>query len=175
MDSTLRPDLSVLVDLALCSSKEPANSLWINMQDYGMSKGSPLWAPKAPGASGPHLTVCSVADWDNASLSNESLLDTVSRFVLAALLKHTGLLHQASGEGRYRHMSDVFRALCVVPQGQDAANASWLKGVFISPSGTNPRRPWRMSTAVSIRSGTACWPVRTWTSSRPGPLPGRGG
>lgn len=39
LDSTLRPDLSVLVDLALCSTKEPANSLWINMQDYGMSKG----------------------------------------------------------------------------------------------------------------------------------------
>lgn len=41
------------------------------------------------------------ADWDNASLSNESLLDTVSRFVLAALLKHTGLLGQGCGEGRY--------------------------------------------------------------------------
>lgn len=45
-------------------------------------------------------TVYSVADWDNASLSNESLLDTVSRFVLAALLKHTGLLGQGCGEGR---------------------------------------------------------------------------
>ena len=41
-DCTLRPDLSVLVDLALCSSKEPANSLWINMQDYAMSKGLPF-------------------------------------------------------------------------------------------------------------------------------------
>ncbi|XP_034385564.1 probable E3 ubiquitin-protein ligase HERC1 isoform X2 [Cyclopterus lumpus] len=90
-DSTLRPDLSVLVDLALCSSKEPANSLWINMQDYGMSK-----------------------DWDNASLSNESLLDTVSRFVLAALLKHTGLLHQACGEGRYqpsKTLAEVYRSV----------------------------------------------------------------
>lgn len=45
-------------------------------------------------------TVDFVADWDNASLSNETLLDTVSRFVLAALLKHTGLLGQACGEGR---------------------------------------------------------------------------
>ncbi|XP_031704124.1 probable E3 ubiquitin-protein ligase HERC1 isoform X4 [Anarrhichthys ocellatus] len=90
-DSTLRPDLSVLVDLALCSSKEPANSLWINMQDYGMSK-----------------------DWDNASLSNESLLDTVSTFVLAALLKHTGLLGQACGEGRYqpsRTLAEVYRSV----------------------------------------------------------------
>lgn len=41
-DCTLHPDLSVLVDLALGSSKEPANSLWINMQDYAISKGLPL-------------------------------------------------------------------------------------------------------------------------------------
>lgn len=38
-DCTLRPDLSVLVDLALGSSKEPASSLWVNMQDYAISKG----------------------------------------------------------------------------------------------------------------------------------------
>lgn len=42
----------------------------------------------------------SVPDWDSAAISNESLLDTVSRFVLAALLKHTGLVSQASGESR---------------------------------------------------------------------------
>lgn len=53
----------------------------------------------------PDCTVCSVADWDNATLSNESLLDTVSRFVLAALLKHTGMLDQACGEGRYCNMT----------------------------------------------------------------------
>ncbi|XP_029281086.1 probable E3 ubiquitin-protein ligase HERC1 [Cottoperca gobio] len=90
-DCTLRPDMSVLVDLALCSSKEPANSLWINMQDYAMSK-----------------------DWDNASLCNESLLDTVSRFVLAALLKHTGLLDQGCGEGRYqpsKTLAEVYRSV----------------------------------------------------------------
>ena len=33
--------MSVLVDLALGSTKEPTNSLWINMQDYAVSKG--LW------------------------------------------------------------------------------------------------------------------------------------
>lgn len=38
----LRPDLSVLVDLALGSSKEPVNSLWVNMQDYAISKGLAL-------------------------------------------------------------------------------------------------------------------------------------
>lgn len=41
-ECTLCPDLSVLVDLALGSSKEPANSLWINMQDYAISKGLPF-------------------------------------------------------------------------------------------------------------------------------------
>lgn len=40
-ECTLRPDLSVLVDLSLGTSKEPANSLWINMQDYAISKGLP--------------------------------------------------------------------------------------------------------------------------------------
>ncbi|XP_069046831.1 probable E3 ubiquitin-protein ligase HERC1 isoform X3 [Lepisosteus oculatus] len=88
---TLRPELAVLVDLALGSTKEPTNSLWINMQDYAISK-----------------------DWDNATLSNEALLDTVSRFVLAALLKHTGLLNQACGEGRYqpcKNLSEVYRSV----------------------------------------------------------------
>ncbi|CAG5849679.1 unnamed protein product [Menidia menidia] len=90
-DCPLRADLSMLVDLALGSSKEPANNLWINLQDFAMSK-----------------------DWDNASLSNESLLDTVCRFVLAALLKHTGLLGQACGEGRYqpsKPLAEVYRSV----------------------------------------------------------------
>lgn len=46
-------------------------------------------------------------DWDSASLPNEALLDTVSRFVLAVLLKHTGLLGQACGEGRYDLISNI--------------------------------------------------------------------
>ncbi|XP_056876992.1 probable E3 ubiquitin-protein ligase HERC1 isoform X3 [Takifugu flavidus] len=90
-ECTLHPDMSVLVDLALGSSKEPVNSLWINMQDYAISK-----------------------DWDNASLSNETLLDTVSRFVFAALLKHTGLLGQGCGEGRYqpsKSLAEVYRSV----------------------------------------------------------------
>ncbi|XP_014872809.1 probable E3 ubiquitin-protein ligase HERC1 isoform X1 [Poecilia latipinna] len=92
LDRPLRPDLSLLLDLALGSSKEPANSLWINMQDYAISK-----------------------DWDNASLNNESLLDTVSRFCLAALLKHSGLLGPACGEGsRYqpsKSLAEVYRSV----------------------------------------------------------------
>ncbi|XP_051919775.1 probable E3 ubiquitin-protein ligase HERC1 isoform X1 [Hippocampus zosterae] len=93
-DCTVHPNLSILVDLALGSSKEPANSLWITMQDYAVSK-----------------------DWDNASLSNESLLDTVSRFVLAALLKHTGLLKQAHGEGRdqpSKSLAEIYRSVYMV-------------------------------------------------------------
>ncbi|XP_045564463.1 probable E3 ubiquitin-protein ligase HERC1 isoform X7 [Salmo salar] len=90
-DCTLRADISILVELALGSTKEPTNGLWSNMQDYATSK-----------------------DWDNASLCNETLLDTVSRFVLAALLKHTGLLGQACGEGRYqpcKTLAEVYRSV----------------------------------------------------------------
>ncbi|XP_057578758.1 probable E3 ubiquitin-protein ligase HERC1 isoform X12 [Hippopotamus amphibius kiboko] len=90
-DYKLRPEIAVYVDLALGCSKEPARSLWISMQDYAISK-----------------------DWDSATLSNESLLDTVSRFVLAALLKHTNLLSQACGESRYqpgKNLSEVYRCV----------------------------------------------------------------
>ncbi|XP_005987770.1 probable E3 ubiquitin-protein ligase HERC1 isoform X3 [Latimeria chalumnae] len=90
-DYTLRPDLALFIDLALGSTKGPANSLWINMQDYATSK-----------------------DWDSATLNSESLLDTVSRFVLAALLKHTGLLNQACGESRYqpcKALAEVYRCV----------------------------------------------------------------
>ncbi|MGH0117414.1 UNVERIFIED_CONTAM: hypothetical protein FKN15_034601 [Acipenser sinensis] len=96
-ECTLPSEMAVLVDLALGSNKETTNSLWINMQDYAISK-----------------------DWDNATLSSESLLDTVSRFVLAALLKHTGLLNQACGEGRSssreRRMSENQDSLEIDPQ-----------------------------------------------------------
>ncbi len=47
------------------------------------------------------VCLCVCVDWDSALLPNEALLDTVSRFVLAVLLKHTGLLGQACGEGKY--------------------------------------------------------------------------
>ncbi|XP_055971788.1 probable E3 ubiquitin-protein ligase HERC1 [Sorex fumeus] len=90
-DYKLRPDMAIYVDLALGCSKEPARTLWISMQDYAVSK-----------------------DWDSATLSNESLLDTVSRFVLAALLKHTNLLNQACGESRYqpsKSLSEVYRCV----------------------------------------------------------------
>uniref|UniRef100_A0A8D2LRJ6 HECT-type E3 ubiquitin transferase n=1 Tax=Varanus komodoensis TaxID=61221 RepID=A0A8D2LRJ6_VARKO len=90
-DYRLRPEISVFVDLALGCAKEPARSLWISLQDYAVSK-----------------------DWDSATLSSESLLDTVSRFVLAALLKHTNLLSQASGESRYqpgKALVEVYRCV----------------------------------------------------------------
>ncbi|XP_067298543.1 probable E3 ubiquitin-protein ligase HERC1 isoform X4 [Pseudorasbora parva] len=90
-DCQLHSDMSVLVDLALGSTKEPTYSLWTNLQDYAISK-----------------------DWDSSSLPNEALLDTVSRFVLAVLLKHTGLLGQACGEGRYQPcklLAEVYRSV----------------------------------------------------------------
>uniref|UniRef100_A0A8C4TJ25 HECT-type E3 ubiquitin transferase n=1 Tax=Erpetoichthys calabaricus TaxID=27687 RepID=A0A8C4TJ25_ERPCA len=87
----IRPELTLLVELALGSGKEPSNNPWMNMQDYAVTK-----------------------DWDNATLGNESLLDTVSRFVLAALLKHTGLWNEACGEGRYqpsKTLAEVYRCV----------------------------------------------------------------
>lgn len=51
--------------------------------------------------------MCVCVDWDSSSLPNEALLDTVSRFVLAVLLKHTGLLGQACGEGRYDIIDNI--------------------------------------------------------------------
>ncbi|TRY89487.1 hypothetical protein DNTS_016060 [Danionella cerebrum] len=90
-DCQLPADMSVLVDLALGSTKDPTRSLWTNMQDYAISK-----------------------DWDSASLPNEALLDTVSRFVLGVLLKHTGLLGLACGEGRYQPcklLAEVYRSV----------------------------------------------------------------
>lgn len=38
-DCQFHADMSVLVDLALGSTKEPTHSLWTNMQDYAISKG----------------------------------------------------------------------------------------------------------------------------------------
>lgn len=66
----------------------------------------PLWM--LPGCF--ILFLSSDLDWDSATLSSESLLDTVSRFVLAALFKHTNLLSQASGESRQvsQTYSDIF-------------------------------------------------------------------
>ncbi|XP_072409417.1 probable E3 ubiquitin-protein ligase HERC1 isoform X1 [Chiloscyllium punctatum] len=81
----------MLVDLALGSTKEPVNVLWLKMQDYAVSK-----------------------DWDSAILGNETLLDTASRFVLAALLKHTGLLNQVCGESRYqpsKTLAEIYRCV----------------------------------------------------------------
>ncbi|XP_032830981.2 putative E3 ubiquitin-protein ligase HERC1 isoform X4 [Petromyzon marinus] len=83
----LSADVSLLVDLALGSTKEPARSLWVKMQDYALSR-----------------------DWDSSNLSSEPLLDTVSRFALAAFLKHTGQLKTAC-QDRFqpnRLISEVF-------------------------------------------------------------------
>lgn len=110
----------------------------------------------------------SVADWDNASLSNESLLDTVSRFVLASLLKHTGLLGQACGDGRYVNMN--------VLRWQRGAGAPLSHG-YISALLIGTSLPSRLPrfTAVFTKYETVCLPARTSISSRPGHLHVRGG
>ncbi|XP_041034512.1 probable E3 ubiquitin-protein ligase HERC1 isoform X1 [Carcharodon carcharias] len=90
-DYSLGSENIMLVDLALGSTKEPVNALWLKMQDYAVSK-----------------------DWDSAILGNETLLDTASRFVLAALLKHTGLLNQVCGESRYqpsKTLAEIYRCV----------------------------------------------------------------
>lgn len=107
----------------------------------------------------------SFADWDNVSLSNETLLDTVSRFVLAALLKHTGLLAQGCGEGRY----------CSAATSPVCTHTVPLYASTSAPSGTNHQSLSLRFTAAFIRCEIACWPVRTWTSSRPDRLRARGG
>ncbi|XP_042200055.1 probable E3 ubiquitin-protein ligase HERC1 [Callorhinchus milii] len=116
----LGSDDIMFIDLSLGCTKEPANALWLKMQDYAVSK-----------------------DWDSAILSNESLLDTASRFVLAALLKHTSLLNQACGESRYqpsKTLAEVYRCVYKVRnrllacknmeliQTQSPSRDRWLSG-----------------------------------------------
>ncbi|XP_007895403.2 probable E3 ubiquitin-protein ligase HERC1 [Callorhinchus milii] len=69
-------DIAALLDVALGSSMEPAYKIWSRMQAYATS-----------------------SEWENGVVG-EPLLDTVSRFVLAVLLKHTGLLREACKDDR---------------------------------------------------------------------------
>ena len=61
-----------------------------------------------------YVCVCVYIDWDTADVTDDFLLDTVSRFVLAALLKHCGLalqlirLHQQDAAQFYR----CFKCCC---------------------------------------------------------------
>nr|XP_015195044.1 PREDICTED: probable E3 ubiquitin-protein ligase HERC1 isoform X5 [Lepisosteus oculatus] len=77
-DLKVSEENSLLVDLALGISREPALGLWRKMKDYAISK-----------------------DWDNGSTAGDSLLETACRCSFAALLKHTGLLDEAYWQDRY--------------------------------------------------------------------------
>ncbi|XP_041057144.1 probable E3 ubiquitin-protein ligase HERC1 isoform X1 [Carcharodon carcharias] len=64
-------DTAALIDVALGTSIEPGYKIWSRMQAYANS-----------------------SEWEHCT-SGDHLLDTVSRFVLAVLLKHTGLFQEA--------------------------------------------------------------------------------
>ncbi|KAM6984699.1 putative E3 ubiquitin-protein ligase HERC1 [Aplochiton taeniatus] len=76
-DLNLAEDTSMLLELALGSAREPASSLWRKMKDFAASR-----------------------DWDSGGPSGDSLLETVCRCSLAALLKHTGLQDEAYWQDR---------------------------------------------------------------------------
>lgn len=103
--------------------------------------------------------MCVCVDWDSALLPNEALLDTVSRFVLAVLLKHTGLMGQACGEGRY----DII--FCITREFYTVDTTKEFLSYFLS-SDISHVNSWQRCIAVCIRCGIASWLARTWSSSR---------
>uniref|UniRef100_A0A9J8CIV4 HECT-type E3 ubiquitin transferase n=1 Tax=Cyprinus carpio carpio TaxID=630221 RepID=A0A9J8CIV4_CYPCA len=73
----LSEDNTTLVELALGSPREPASALWRKMKEFAASR-----------------------DWDNSGSVGDSVLETVCRCSLAALLKHAGL-HEAYWQDKY--------------------------------------------------------------------------
>ncbi|XP_060677257.1 probable E3 ubiquitin-protein ligase HERC1 isoform X2 [Hemiscyllium ocellatum] len=69
-------DTAALIDIALGTSVEPGYKIWNRMQVYANSN-----------------------EWEHGT-NGDHLLDTVSRFVLAVLLKHTGLFQEACKDDR---------------------------------------------------------------------------
>ncbi|XP_072428176.1 probable E3 ubiquitin-protein ligase HERC1 isoform X3 [Chiloscyllium punctatum] len=69
-------DTAALIDIALGTSVEPGYRIWNRMQVYANSN-----------------------EWEHGT-NGDHLLDTVSRFVLAVLLKHTGLFQEACKDDR---------------------------------------------------------------------------
>ncbi|XP_075899766.1 putative E3 ubiquitin-protein ligase HERC1 isoform X1 [Nelusetta ayraudi] len=75
----LNEETKILLEMALGSSRGPAGGLWARMEEYARSRG----------------------DWESGSSLCEGLLQTVCRCSLAALLKHTGLQHEACWHDRH--------------------------------------------------------------------------
>lgn len=162
LDRPLRPDLSVLLDLALGSSKEPANSLWINMQDYAISKGLTHNQNQSRTRTGPD---CCVSRCRLGQRVSEQRVPAGHR---VQVLPGRAAEAQRPAGPRLRR-GQVSRPLTFHP----ALLSSAADSAF--PAGTSHPSLWPKFTAASTRSGTACWPARTWTSSRPGHHPERGG
>ncbi|XP_051786021.1 probable E3 ubiquitin-protein ligase HERC1 isoform X2 [Erpetoichthys calabaricus] len=77
VDESLSEEICVLVDIALGIHREPAHGVWRKIKDYAISR-----------------------EWENGSDVRDVQLDSVTRFVLAALLKHSGFHKEAYWEER---------------------------------------------------------------------------
>ncbi|XP_055489136.1 LOW QUALITY PROTEIN: probable E3 ubiquitin-protein ligase HERC1 [Leucoraja erinacea] len=112
-------DTTVLIEIALGTPLEPGFKIWSGMQLYAISN-----------------------EWE-CSANGDHLLDTVSRFVLAVLLKHTGLLLEACKDDRsqpnerlveiyqcvYRVRSALLAQRNVVHNTANAQLPSWTRRV----------------------------------------------
>ncbi|XP_040914290.1 probable E3 ubiquitin-protein ligase HERC1 isoform X6 [Toxotes jaculatrix] len=74
---SVNEETRTLLELALGSSRGTAGGLWRKMEEYAHSK-----------------------EWESGGSSGDCLLQTVCRCCLAALLKHTGLQHEACWQDR---------------------------------------------------------------------------
>ncbi|KAG2466568.1 HERC1 ligase, partial [Polypterus senegalus] len=77
VDESLSEEICVLVDIALGIHREPAHGIWRKIKDYAISR-----------------------EWEIGSDVRDVQLDSVTRFVLAALLKHSGFNKEAYWEER---------------------------------------------------------------------------
>ncbi|KAF7670462.1 hypothetical protein LDENG_00124780 [Lucifuga dentata] len=75
---SLSEETSTLLELALGSSREPARGLRQKMEEYAHTR-----------------------EWESGASSGDCLLEAVCRCSLAALLKHTGLQHDACFQDKY--------------------------------------------------------------------------
>ncbi|XP_031681979.1 probable E3 ubiquitin-protein ligase HERC1 isoform X1 [Oncorhynchus kisutch] len=128
-DLCLSEENSMLMELALGSSREPAGGLWRKMKEYAISR-----------------------DWDNSGPSGDSLLETACRCSLAALLKHTGLQDEAYWQDKYEPCEMLIEIYEMVYKIRSAllahkdtpvttANTQALANSKQSPSGQDRQEP----------------------------------
>uniref|UniRef100_A0A3B5L1F2 Uncharacterized protein n=1 Tax=Xiphophorus couchianus TaxID=32473 RepID=A0A3B5L1F2_9TELE len=136
--------------------------LWINMQDYAISKGLTHNQNQSRTRTGPD---CCVSRCRLGQRVSEQRVPAGHR---VQVLPGRAAEAQRPAGPRLRR-GQVSRPLTFHP----ALLSSAAHSAF--PAGTSHPSLWPKFTAASTRSGTACWPARTWTSSRPGLHPERGG